>query len=113
MTEALIYIGSVVRAEVSTSAWETLSRLGVNDIVHLITQLYDGGAVAIGGYSLLHDKLSFAGSFSQNGSIHEVLRRLSFDELNALTRSAISPFKINRKVYNQEPLPIQLINMPG
>lgn len=112
MTETLVFIGSVIRAETGSSAWEYLAELGITDITHVITQLYASGAVAIGGYALLHDQLSFAGSFSQNDSIYEVFPRLSFDELNALTTTAISPFKLNKRVYNQDPVPIQLKATP-
>lgn len=113
MAEILLYIGSVARTEASSAAWERLHASGIDDPTHLITQLYEKGAVAIGGYLMFNNRLSFAGSFSQDGSIYEILRRLSLAEINELTTTALSPFSISDTVYNQDPVRIQLKPIPG
>ncbi len=113
MTETLLYIGSVIRTEAGSAAWERLHALGVHDPTHLITQLYENGAVAIGGYLMFDNRLSFAGSFSQDGSIYKILHRLSLAEINVLTTTALSPFSISDTVYNQDPVRIQLKPIPG
>lgn len=92
----------------SGEAWDSL---GGDDYVHVVTQLYLNGAVAIGASLLDGNRLRLSGSFAID-SIYEILERLSLVRLNSLAQNSAVPMKFDKASYNVRPVTITLKEVP-